>query len=100
MSIIEEPDTRLPPRGGPHAAFYDPFDVLRVAGGKQIFFSLPKAYTGDEHLRVAAKVGTHAEFELRTDEPPLIKLRLNKAAEHFERACTAYREGPRCSLRR
>lgn len=72
-----------------------PSDVLKVARGKQILFSLPKAHTGDEHLLVAAKVGTHVEFSLRTSEASLVKLRLSKAAEQFERACAAYREGPR-----
>jgi integrase len=72
-----------------------PSDVLKFARGKQIFFSLPKAHTGDEHILVAAKVGSHIEFSLRTSEASLAKLRLSKAAEQFERACAAYREGPR-----
>jgi len=72
-----------------------PSDVLKVARGKQIYFSLPKAHTSDEHILVPAKVGTHIEFSLRTSEVSLAKLRLSKAAEQFERFCAAYREGPR-----
>lgn len=72
-----------------------PSDVLKLARGKQVYFSLPKAHTSDEQLLVAAKVGTHIEFSLRTSEASLAKLRLGKATEQFERFCAAYREGPR-----
>lgn len=48
-----------------------PSDVSKVARGKQIFFSLPKAHTDDEHLLVAAKIGTHVEFSLRTSDVSL-----------------------------
>jgi integrase len=72
-----------------------PSDVLKVARGKQIFFSLPKALTGDERILISVKVGTHVEFSLRTADVSLVKQRLGAAAEQFERACAAYREGPR-----
>jgi len=72
-----------------------PSDVLKAARGKQVYFSLPKAHTSDEHILVGAKVGTHIEFSLRTSEASLAKLRLGKATEQFERFCAAYREGPR-----
>jgi len=71
-----------------------PTDVLRVARGKKIYFSLPKTLTSDECILVSVKIGTLVEFSLRTAETSLLKLRLNKAAEQFERICAAYREGP------
>lgn len=72
-----------------------PADVQRVARGETIVFALPKALTGDECIEVLARIGTHVEFSLRTADPALAKLRLNRASEHFERTIAAYREGPR-----
>lgn len=71
-----------------------PADVQHVARGETIVFSLPKALTGDECIEVTAQIGTHVEFSLRTSDPALVKLRLSKASEHFERTMAAYREGP------
>ncbi|WP_157135386.1 phage integrase N-terminal SAM-like domain-containing protein [Hyphomicrobium sp. MC1] len=72
-----------------------PADVQRVAHGETIVFSLPKALAGDECIEVSAQIGTHVEFSLRTSDPALVKLRLSRASEHFERTIAAYREGPR-----
>jgi integrase len=72
-----------------------PADVLRIARGKSIAFSLPKSHTGDERILVRVKVGTEVLLSLRTEEPSLVKLRHSAAAEQFERALAAYREGPR-----
>lgn len=72
-----------------------PADVLRSARGKSIAFSLPKSHTGDERILVRVKVGTEVLLSLRTEEPSLVKLRHSAAAEQFERALAAYREGPR-----
>lgn len=72
-----------------------PPDVQRVARGETIVFSLPKSLSGDECIEVSAQIRTHVEFSLRTSEPALVKLRLNRASEHFERTIAAYREGPR-----
>lgn len=72
-----------------------PTDVLRVARGKCIAFSLPKSTAGNERILVSAKIGNEVVFSLRTEEPSLVKVRHSAAAEQFERACSAYREGPR-----
>lgn len=72
-----------------------PADVLRVARGQRIVFSLPKAHTGNERILLSAKLGAEILFSLRTEDSSLVKLRHNAAAEQFERACAAYREGPR-----
>lgn len=72
-----------------------PADVQRVARGETIVFALPKTLTGDECIEIPARIGTHVEFSLRTADPALAKLRLNRASEHFERTIAAYREGPR-----
>ncbi len=72
-----------------------PSDVLAVARGEEISFGLPKAHTGDERIFVQAKIGTHVEFSLRTDDASLVRLRHGVALEQFERACAAYRAGPR-----
>ena len=72
-----------------------PADVLRVARGKAIAFSLPKSHTGDERVFVSVKIGHDITFSLRTEDPSLIKLRHGVALEQFERACAAHREGPR-----
>jgi integrase len=72
-----------------------PSDVLAVARGTEIIFSLPKAQAGEERIPVRAKVGTHVEFSLRTSDASLVTLRHAAALEQFERACAAYREGPR-----
>lgn len=72
-----------------------PADVLDVARGERIVFSLPKMHTGDGRILVSAKIGAEVLFSLRTEEPSLVKLRHSAAAEQFERACAAYREGPR-----
>lgn len=72
-----------------------PSDVLALARGETIQFSLPKAgHPGDERILVSARIGTHVEFSLRTNEPSLVKLRHGAALEQFERACAAYRQGP------
>jgi integrase len=72
-----------------------PADVLRVARGKSIAFSLPKSHAGDERIIVSAKIGNEVVFSLRTEDPSLITLRHGVALQQFERACAAYREGPR-----
>lgn len=72
-----------------------PADVLHVARGKRITFSLPKAHSGDERIVLSAKIGNEVMFSLRTEEASLIRLRHSAAAEQFERAIAAYREGPR-----
>lgn len=72
-----------------------PADVLRVARGRRIVFSLPKAHTGNERILVSATLGAEVLISLRAEEPSLVKLRHSAAAEQFERACAAYREGPR-----
>ncbi|MDH4981880.1 hypothetical protein [Hyphomicrobium sp. D-2] len=71
-----------------------PSDVLARARGQEIFFSLPKALSGDERFVVRAKFGTHVEFSLRTNDPALINLRHGAALEQFERGCAAHRQGP------
>lgn len=72
-----------------------PADILRIARGKSIAFSLPKSHSGDERIIVSAKIGNEVLFSLRTEDPSLIKLRHGVALEQFERACAAHREGPR-----
>lgn len=72
-----------------------PADVLRLARGKTIAFSLPKSHAGDERIIVSAKIGNEVVFSLRTENPSLITLRHGVALQQFERACAAYREGPR-----
>lgn len=72
-----------------------PSDVLAVARGNEIIFSLPKAQAGDERIAVRTKIGTHVEFSLRTSDASLVTLRHAAALEQFERACAAYRQGPR-----
>jgi len=72
-----------------------PADVLRVARGKDIAFSLPKSHGSSERILVSAKIGNEVVFSLRTEEPSLVKLRHSAAAEQFERTLAAYREGPR-----
>jgi len=72
-----------------------PADVLNVARGERIAFALPKTHAGTEHILVSVKFGAEILFSLRTEEPSLVKLRHSAAAEQFERACAAYREGPR-----
>ena len=72
-----------------------PADVHRVARGKRIVFSLPKAHSGDERINVSATLSTEVLISLRTDDPSLAKLRHSAAAEQFERILAAYREGPR-----
>lgn len=72
-----------------------PNDVLAVARGEPILFSLPETHTGAERINVRAKIGTHVEFSLRTNDASLVKLRHGAALEQFERTCAAYRGGPR-----
>ncbi|MCC7254217.1 hypothetical protein [Hyphomicrobium sp.] len=72
-----------------------PADVLRIARGERIAFSLPKSHAGDERLAISVKIGHEVTFSLRTEDRSLIKLRHGVALEQFERACAAYREGPR-----
>lgn len=72
-----------------------PADVLRVARGKSIAFSLPKSHGSSERILVSAKIGNEVVFSLRTEEPSLVKLRHSAAAEQFERTLAAYRQGPR-----
>ncbi|HRQ27300.1 site-specific integrase, partial [Hyphomicrobium sp.] len=72
-----------------------PTDVLHVAHGERIAFSLPKSHAGNERIAISVKVGPEVTFSLRTDDPSLIKLRHGVALEQFERTLAAYREGPR-----
>lgn len=72
-----------------------PADVLGVARGKRIMFSLPKTHTGDESIRVSAKIGVEVLISLRTEDDALATLRQGRALEQFERAIAAFREGPR-----
>ncbi|WP_152024968.1 hypothetical protein [Candidatus Filomicrobium marinum] len=72
-----------------------PADVLNVARGQRISFSLPKTHLDDERILVSATVGNEISFSLRTGDISLAKLRHSAALEQFERACAAYRNGPR-----
>ena len=42
-----------------------PADVLRIAHGKPIAFSLPKSHAGGERIIVSAKIGNEVMFSLR-----------------------------------
>jgi integrase len=71
-----------------------PSDVLPLARGKEIMFSLPEAPTCEKRLVVRATVGEHVAFSLRTADPALVNFRHAAALEQFERACGAFRRGP------
>lgn len=67
--------TRPTKRSGSSASQFKkrvPSDVLKVARGKKIIFSLPKTVSSDERIIVCAKMGSHKEFSLRTSDVPAL----------------------------
>lgn len=73
-----------------------PANVLSVARGKKLTFSLPPATPGGEPLLASVTVGKiEVRFSLQTADPSLAKQRNAAATEQFEAMCKAFLNGPR-----